>query len=94
VDLKALRFRQADERNLDNLTIVTVLFDRDGNYVAGYTKDVSMRLKQATFEEMMASGLSLRNIFNVTPGVYQVRLVVRDSENQVMAARNAAVEIP
>jgi VWFA-related protein len=94
VDLKALRFRQADERNLDNLTIVTVLFDRDGNYVAGYTKDVSMRLKQATFEEMMASGLSLRNTFNVTPGVYQVRLVVRDSENQVMAARNAAVEIP
>jgi VWFA-related protein len=94
VDLKALRFRQADERNLDNLTIVTVVFDRDGKYVAGYTKDVSMRLKQATFERMMASGLSLRNTFNVTPGVYQVRLVVRDSEKQVMAARNAAIEIP
>jgi VWFA-related protein len=94
VDLKALRFRQADERNSDNLTIVTVLFDRDGKYVAGYAKDVSMRLKQATFEQMMTSGLSLRNTFNVTPGVYQVRLVVRDSENQVMAARNAAVEIP
>jgi VWFA-related protein len=94
VDLKALRFRQADERNSDNLTIVTVLFDRDGKYVAGFTKDVSMRLKQATFERMMASGLSLRNTFNVTPGLYQVRLVVRDSENQVMAARNAAVEIP
>jgi hypothetical protein len=94
VDLRALRFRQADERNWDNLTIVTALFDRNGNYVAGYTKEVSMRLKQATFERMMASGLSLRNTFDVIPGVYQVRLVVRDSENQVMAARNAAVEIP
>jgi VWFA-related protein len=94
VDLKALRFRQAEERNWDDLTIVTALFDRNGNYVAGFTKDVSMRLKQPTFERMMNSGLSLRNTFNIIPGVYQVRLVVRDSENQVMAAQNIAVEIP
>jgi hypothetical protein len=30
----------------------------------------------------------------VTPGSYVIRVVVRDDEGQMMAARNGAIEIP
>jgi len=31
---------------------------------------------------------------DVKPGVYTVRLVVRDAEGQMLSAKNGAVEIP
>ncbi len=94
IDLKSLRFRKAEDRNLDNLSVVTALFDRNGNWVSGFTNEISMRLKDATYERMVSNGVHLRNGFQTIPGTYQVRVVVRDSENQLMAARNVAVEIP
>ncbi|MBZ5584261.1 MAG: VWA domain-containing protein, partial [Acidobacteriia bacterium] len=94
IDLKSLRFRKTEDRNLDDLSVSTALFDRNGNYVSGYTNEVTMRLKDATFAHMMSNGIHLRNGFQTIPGTYQIRVVVRDSENQLMAARNAAVEIP
>ena len=36
----------------------------------------------------------MRSAFDVTPGGYFVRIVVRDAEGQKMAAINGAVEIP
>ena len=36
----------------------------------------------------------MKTSFDVAPGSYVVRLVVRDSEGQTMAARNGVVEIP
>ncbi len=35
VDLKALKFRKADDRNRDTLTVVTGLFDQNGRYMKG-----------------------------------------------------------
>jgi hypothetical protein len=36
----------------------------------------------------------MKTSFDVAPGSYVIRLVVRDSEGQTMAARNRVVEIP
>jgi hypothetical protein len=43
---------------------------------------------------MDASGLTLRTNFDVTPGSYTIRVVVRDAEGQQMAARNGTVLVP
>jgi len=42
----------------------------------------------------LASGVTLKASFDVKPGSYLVRLVVRDAEAQLMSAENGAVEIP
>jgi VWFA-related protein len=94
VDLKKLRFRKADGRNMDNLTIATAIFDENGNYVSGGEKIVEMKLLEPTYERLNKSGLGLKSSFDVKPGKYLVRLVVRDSEGSQMAARNGAVVIP
>jgi len=53
-----------------------------------------LNLLDATYEKMSRLGLTVKSSFQVKPGRYLVRQVVRDSEGAQMAARNGAVEIP
>src|SRR6266849_3274264 len=94
LDVKGIRFRKADGRNRDDLTVATAIFDENGNFVNGGEKIVEMKLLDTTFERLSHSGFTLKSSFDVKPGTYLVRLVVRDTEGAQMAARNGAVSIP
>jgi VWFA-related protein len=94
VDLRALRFRKLDGRNRNELTIVAGLFDRNGNFIGGRKKTVEMRLRDETLADKVRSRITVRTSFDVKPGGYAIRLVVRDTEGQLMAAENGFVEIP
>jgi len=94
LDIRHIHFRKTDGRNRDDLTIVSGLFDRNGNYVTAVEKTLEMRLKDETLEKRAGSGITVRTSFDVKPGSYLVRLVVRDTEGQMMSAENGAVEIP
>lgn len=91
IDVRQLRFRKADGRNLDVLTVVSGVIDRKGNYIAGVEKTVDMGQHAREQNEW---GITVRIPFDVTPGSYFLRLVVRDSESQKIAAINGGVEIP
>ena len=94
VDIKGVHFRKADGRNRDDLTVATAIFDENGNYVTGGEKIVEMKLLDLTYYRLSLSGLNLKTSFDVKPGTYLVRQVVRDSEGSQLAARNGAVVIP
>ena len=94
VDVKQLHFRREGGRNRNDVTVVSGLFDRDGNYMFGTQKVLEMRLKDETLETRLSSGIAVRTSFKVKPGSYTVRTVVRDSEGQSLAALSAAMEIP
>jgi VWFA-related protein len=94
VDVKGLRFRKVDGRNRDDLTVVSVLFNRNGDFVQGSKKILEMRLKDDTLEHKLGSGITMRTSFDVKPGSYLVRLVVRDAEDRLMSAQSGAVDIP
>lgn len=94
VDLKQLHFGKTSGRNDNTLTITSGLFDANGNYISAIQKTVDMHLQDQTLQNVQASGINVRINFDVAPGSYVVRLVVRDSQGQTMAARNGAVEIP
>jgi VWFA-related protein len=94
VDVKHLRFRKENGRNSDNLTVVSGVFDRNGNLVTGNEKTVEMHLKDQTLENKLGQGITVRNSFDLKPGSYLIRLVIRDSEGQLMAAANGTVDIP
>jgi VWFA-related protein len=94
LELNGMRFRKAEGRSFDDLTVATVVFDENGNYVTGGEKIVQMRLLDATLEKLSRTGLTVKSSFEVKPGKYVVRQVVRDSEGAQMAARNGTVVIP
>jgi len=93
LDIRSLHYRKAEERNNDILTIVSALFDLNGNYVAGEQRILTLRLKDETLEKRLDSGIKVKTSFNVKVGSYVVRVVVRDSEGEMMASDNTAVEI-
>jgi len=94
VDARKLKFRRENDRNCDELTIVAGLFDRNGVYSTGIQKRIDMKLLDETVEKRLGNGLTIRSSFDVKPGTYSVRLVVRDAEGQMMTAQNGTVEIP
>ncbi len=94
LDLKSVKFRKVEGRNHDDLTLATVIFDENGNYVAGGEKILEMKLLDSTLDRLDRSGITVKSSFDVKPGSYLVRLVVRDKEGEMMAARNGAVVIP
>jgi len=94
VDLKQLHFRKVEDRNNDKLTIISGVFDRNGNYVGGIKKEIELRLKDQTLDTLGSSGINVKTTLDVMPGSYVIRLVVRDQEGQTMAARNGVVQIP
>jgi hypothetical protein len=53
-----------------------------------------MKLLDKTFERLSRSGFTLKTSFDIKPGTYLVRMVVRDAEGAQLAARNGAVSIP
>ena len=93
LDVRHLHYRKSDGRNNDSLTVVSAVFDRNGNFVTGTQKVLQMRWKDETLDSKLASGITLKSSFDVKPGSYLVRLVVRDDEGQ-LAAQNGAIEIP
>ncbi len=94
VDIKPLKFETREGRHKDQLVVTSGLFDRNGNLIAAVTKTVDMAIKDDTFNDRMTSGVTAKITFDVQPGKYLLRLVVRDSGGQMMSARNGIVEIP
>jgi hypothetical protein len=94
VDLQQLHFRKEGDRNLDNLTFVTALFDRDGHYVTGQQKSLELRLRGQSLEKVLRTGVKVETELNVKAGIYLVRTVVRDSESGQVSALNRTIEIP
>ncbi|HMD98482.1 MAG TPA: VWA domain-containing protein [Terriglobia bacterium] len=94
VDVRQLQFRKEADRSVDKLIFHTTLFDRDGKYVAAKEASLDLHLKDATLEKFVQSGLNAKTSFQVAPGTYRVREVVRDTESSGTSALNCVVEVP
>jgi VWFA-related protein len=95
VSLQQAFLRKDQGRNRNDLTIVSAVFDNDGNFVAGTQKSIEFRLRDETVQKLEAGRpISIRMPFDVHPGKYAIRLVVRDAEGHRLSAENGVVEIP
>ncbi len=93
VDVKRLHYVKAEGRNNKDLTIAAALFDHNGSFIKGNEKIFEMHLKDDTLDRKVDNGVTLKTSFDVKPGSYLVRLVVRDNEG-LLSAENGAIEIP
>jgi hypothetical protein len=94
IGLNSVQFLKQDGRNVDTLKLVAALFDNDGNYVTSTSETVQMHLRDATMNKMSHSGISVKASLGVKVGNYVVRVVVRDSQSNRIAAVSRAVTIP
>jgi hypothetical protein len=93
VDVRHLQYRKIEGRSRDDIVVVSALFDRNGNFIQGDQKTLEMRLTDETLQKKLNNGVTLRANFDVKPGSYLVRCVVRDNNGE-LSAQNGSVEIP
>lgn len=93
LDVNGVHFRNAGDRNEDKLTVVTGIFDQNGHYIHGVQRVIDLHLREQTLQKLQTAGLTAHETFDLPPGHYVVRVVVRDSEGAAMSARNATVNI-
>jgi VWFA-related protein len=92
IGVTMLHFQKAAGRSHDSLSVVAALFDPDGGYVTGAAKTVNLRLSDQTLSKKDPA-VTLHWEFDVKPGTYVVRLVVREPEGQTMTMLNRTVKI-
>jgi hypothetical protein len=94
LDYGRLQLQKKDGRNANDLTVVSCLFDGNGNFVAGKQQLVTLRLRDETLANLAGAGYTVRTNFETQPGTYAVRVAVRDEQGQLLSAESAIVEIP
>jgi hypothetical protein len=94
VDLRLLHYRKGGDRNCEDLTIVSTVFDSDGNFVAGRQQLLQLRLRDETLAKVEDPKLeTVKASFDLNGGMYVVRVVVRSAEQGTISAMTAQVEI-
>jgi VWFA-related protein len=94
LQMKDVPFSLVDGRHVDSVTLATSIFGDNGNFVTGGQKVLDLSLLEPNYQEMVQSGLTTKTSFDLKPGKYIIRQVVRDFENSQMAARNGTAVIP
>lgn len=92
IHLTWLHFEKAAERNRDSLTVVSALFDPDGAYVIGTRKTVNLALRDDTLAHA-DPGVNVVSDFDMKPGPYRVRVVVREAEGKAISSYNGMVMV-
>jgi VWFA-related protein len=93
IDARHLHFSRGEGKNVNQLTVVSGLFDTNGRLVSATQKLLDMHVRDETLANELSRGFTVKSNFDVKPGAYLVRLVVRDAGGQISTA-NGAIEIP
>ena len=94
IDVSRLTFRQVEDKHQAVLEQVGYIFDLNGKPVDQFANDMYLDLKQQTYEAALKQGLVATRKLNLKPGLYQVKLFVRNRESGLIGTANDLFEVP
>jgi len=93
VAVNSIRFKEAGGKRSDVLRMITAIFDENGTVVTGGEKHLTMDLNEEQYHELIQAGLTVNSSFDLKPGRYLVRQLIKDTASDETSARNQTVEI-
>ncbi len=94
VDIQGFAFKEEDGRFVDTLDFMLVVAHRESGEFYQYNQKVDMRLLPATRERLKAAWYPLLRDFELAPGGYQAKIVVRDKNNNRVGTVVHEFEVP
>jgi VWFA-related protein len=94
VDIHGIRFLEEDDRHTNLINLVIVAFDENDKYIDGLEKSIDFKLTQASYDALLNRGLTSKVSFQLPPGKFKIKAVVRESAQSKMGSLTKAVEIP
>jgi hypothetical protein len=93
LDIAHMHFATTQGRGTQKLTIVGVLLDSHGGFVAGKQTELDLNFTVPTFKEVAKTGLDVTLTLEAPTGSYSARAVARDALEGRLAAGSGAVQI-
>ena len=94
IDASKLKFIESEGRYLSKLEQVGFVLDADGRKVDEFANTLDLNLQKQTYESALKRGFLATRTINVKPGVYQIRLFVREVGFGSIGTANDYIEIP
>ncbi|MBN1568318.1 MAG: VWA domain-containing protein [Acidobacteria bacterium] len=88
------QYKEQDQRNTLKLEILYVIYDASGKQVDGISAGVEGKLTHERLSQAKTSGYRFARRLNMKPGVYQVRIGVREEGTDRMGTADTWVEVP
>ena len=94
VDIKDFVFNEQEGRLLDSLEFLMVTAHRESGEYFRYDQRVDMKLQPSTREKILKSWFPIARDFDLAPGAYQAKIVVRDKNTGRIGTVTHDFEVP
>ncbi|MGB7727914.1 MAG: hypothetical protein WBL50_07775 [Candidatus Acidiferrum sp.] len=94
LDAKVLHFHKEGDRNLNTITFVFAVFDERQNLIEAQQRRAKVNVLDEQMQDLFKLGIFVNLTFQLKQGIYRVREVVTDSEENRMTAFSRTVTIP
>lgn len=85
IDPAKLTLRRSRGLNVNSLELVAAVFGPAGEMIRSVSKLVDLRLSDDQIDAARRSGITVKSAFEMTPGPYLVRVVLRDKQGNMFA---------
>lgn len=94
IDASKLSFKHAQDTYQDTLDQIGYIYDTGGKVVDQFSNKIDLNLKPQTYEATLKRGLLSTRQLRLQPGLYQVRLFIREIETGLIGTANDSFEVP
>ena len=94
VNVSRLEFTSEDARRKNSVSLVVAAFDENDQWIDGIEKVVDFNLLESSYTAMLQYGFSSKVNFNLPPGRYKVRTIVREGLKSQMGSLSRLIEVP
>jgi VWFA-related protein len=94
INVRRIEFLGEDTRQKNSLDLVVAAFDENDKWIDGIEKVVEFNLLEPSYAAMLQYGFGSKVNFNLPPGRYKVRSVVRESLKRQMGSISRLIEVP
>lgn len=94
IDASKLHFKQENGNYKALLDQVGYIYDINGKAVDQFADQLALDLKPETYQNALKRGLLSMRKLNLSPGLYQIRLFIRDTETRLIGTANDFFAIP
>jgi VWFA-related protein len=94
IDASHLNFKQEEGRYKTDLEVIGFLFDSQGKLADNFKDTIAINFLPKTYEETLKRGLLSTRTMHLKPGVYQMRIFVRELASGLIGTANNYLDIP
>lgn len=94
IDASKLSFKHAQDTYQDALDQIGYIYDASGKVVDQFSNKIELNLQPQTYESALKRGLLSTRQLRLQPGLYQVRLFIREIETGLIGTANDSFEVP